>query len=145
VSLDLRKLPSLFFTTPTNSFFYSSVARLASGTVAISIYTSILTNVQSLHAAMLVPAAAITASPVCKGAAGGIAARLGCAGEDARHYGRDCSCSGESVLAELCNWVTHDGAEFVEFGIIGIIGELKFLDFFSLLPCVRSCLENEIF
>ena len=33
----------------------------------------------------------------------------------------------------------------LSFGIIGIIGELKILYFFSLLPCVRSWLEIEIF
>ncbi|KAF2816333.1 MFS general substrate transporter [Mytilinidion resinicola] len=39
----------------------AGVARFAGGSVAISVYTTILTNVQSSHAAKLVPAAAIAA------------------------------------------------------------------------------------
>ena len=134
--------------TPTNSFLYSGVARLTSGAVAISIYTTILTNVQSSHAAMLVPAAPITAclptssakallTALSLGSAAlakmpGITAKIAVAGGKAFQ---------QSYVFELRTTVLS----LLSFGIIGIIGELKILYFFSLLPCVRSWLENEIF
>lgn len=42
-------------------------------------------------------------------------------------------------------WLRTTALSLLSFGIIGIISELKILDFLSLLPCVRSWLENEIF
>ena len=78
---------------------------------------TILTNVQPSHAATLIlpPPSRPVYSLVYKSVTSGTAAQLGYASEGAGHYDRDCGCSGESVSAELCNLVTHDGAKFVEF------------------------------
>lgn len=97
---------------------------------------------------MLVPAAAITAGLPASSAKAllaalplGSAALVKMPGTTAKIAVAAGKAFQQSYVFELRTTALSS----LSFGIIGIIGELKILDFFSLLPCVRSWLENEIF
>lgn len=100
---------------------------------------------------MLVPAAAITAGLPASSAKAllaalplGSAALVKMPGTTAMIAVAAGKAFQQSYVFEL-RTTALSSLSFGIIGIIGIIGELKILDFFSLLPCVRSWLENEIF
>lgn len=117
----------------------AGVARFAGGAVAISVYTTILTNVQSSQAVKLVPAAAIAAGPPASSAKSLLAALpLGSAAL-AKVPGITTEiavAAGKAFQQSYVVGLRTTALSSLSFRIIRTIGELELFIFLLRIACV---------
>jgi hypothetical protein len=105
---------------------FRGVARFAGGAVATSVYTTILTNVQSTSAAQLVPAAATAAGLPSSSVEQLLSALLAGSAALAQVPGITDSVMAAAVAAYKQSYVVGlrtTALSSLAFGIVGIIGE----------------------